>query len=575
VAEPLRTEDPAPRPPLERELPPRDRWSELRHLLLDPERRRLRAVEQKLESGTLQVEDVSRILPEAVTHRGAGDRALSQALGPVVGDAIKASVRRDPQPLIDAIFPVIGPAIRRAIATAFSELVQSVNTSLEHSLTPRGLAWRFEAWRTGKSFGEVVLSHSLVYRVEQLFVIHRESGLLIEHVTWPGVEALSPDMVAGMLTAIADFARDSFKVSRQEGLDSFALGDLTVWVEEGPQATLAAVIRGHAPADYRETMQHAVEAVHRSHAEEIERSAQSGQGFSIRADIIEPCLASQLQAGARRASSWRLIVIASVLLAGLGWCAAPRALQGWRFDRYLAALRAEPGIVVGHTARADGRYVVTGLRDPLAEDPVRLLAAQRLDTAAVAARWEPYVALRPEFIVRRAARAMSTPPTVQLALHGDTLVATGVASKGWRLRAAEVASVVAGVAHFDAARLDDSARIALVERAQVIEREFFTFARASAWLPDGERARADSLAARLRALEADAAPSDWRVVAQVQGAADSVGTEVSNAALRTARAAALWQRLVAGGVNRANLTTASDSSRARRARVTIAILPRS
>jgi OOP family OmpA-OmpF porin len=164
---------------------------------------------------------------------------------------------------VDAIFPIIGPAIRRSIASAFSELVQSINTTVEHSLTPRGLAWRFEALRTGRSFGEVVLSHSLVYRVEQLFLVHRDTGLLVAHLTAPGVKSLSPEMVAGMLTAITDFARDTFEFSRQEGVGSVALGDLTVWTEEGPVASLSAVI-SHAPAAFREEMQRAVEGAPRA-----------------------------------------------------------------------------------------------------------------------------------------------------------------------------------------------------------------------------------------------------------------------------------------------------------------------
>ena len=58
----------------------------------------------------------------------------------------------------------------------------------------------------GDILGEVVLSHSLIYRVEQLFLIHRETGLLIAHETSAGVRVQSPEMVSGMLTAITEAA---------------------------------------------------------------------------------------------------------------------------------------------------------------------------------------------------------------------------------------------------------------------------------------------------------------------------------------------------------------------------------
>ena len=60
-------------------------------------------------------------------------------------------------------------------------------------------------------------------------------------------EVQDADMVSGMLTAIRDFVGDSFKVSEDEGLEALKVGELSVWIEQGPQAVLAAVMRGSAP----------------------------------------------------------------------------------------------------------------------------------------------------------------------------------------------------------------------------------------------------------------------------------------------------------------------------------------
>ncbi|MEL7088239.1 MAG: OmpA family protein, partial [Planctomycetota bacterium] len=133
-------------------------------------------------------EDIAQVLPRAVTLREQQDDQLSRALASTVEGAIQSSVKRNPQPMIDAVFPVIGPAIRKAVADAMAKAVQSLNTTLEHSLSVRSFKWRLEAKRTGKSFAEVVLLHTLKYRVEQVFLIHKESGLLMQHLTAPGVE---------------------------------------------------------------------------------------------------------------------------------------------------------------------------------------------------------------------------------------------------------------------------------------------------------------------------------------------------------------------------------------------------
>ena len=81
-------------------------------------------------------------------------------------------------------------------------------------------------------------------------------------------------MVSGMLTAIRDFAHDSFRVSEDEALETLQVGDVTVWIEQGPYAILAAVIRGTAPRELRTALQEALEYVHAYHGDALrERSA--------------------------------------------------------------------------------------------------------------------------------------------------------------------------------------------------------------------------------------------------------------------------------------------------------------
>ncbi|MEP7383070.1 MAG: hypothetical protein ABI910_15375 [Gemmatimonadota bacterium] len=536
-----------------------DRWQELRDLLITPEQDRLQAIERQLASPALNVEEVARLLPEAVTRRAASDDRLGVALAPVVGEAIRNSVRKDPQPLVDAIFPVMGPAIRRAISNALSELVQSINTSLEHTVSFRGLAWRLEAMRTGRSFGEVVLSRSLVFRVEQLFFIHRETGLLIEHRTATGVEALSPDMVASMMTALGDFARDSFRVSQETGLDSFALGDLTVWVESGPGAILSAVIRGQPPVSLRETLAQASEEVHLAHAADLERFRGSGLAFEVREGILERCLVAQAQE-ARGRGHWRTWLMGAVVLAAIGWCAVPRVLEQRRFDNYLDQVRREPGVVLGSAGREGGRLVVTGLRDPLARDPASFVAAAGLDSTRLDAKWEPYIALRPEFVLRRAQKLLSPAPRTTLRIVGDTLVAEGVAAAAWRLDAQRLALAVPGVAALRMTNLQDSAMVAMRLTADSIEELSVDFPRGSLVPSPGQDANVTALAARIRDLLADGAQGDVTVHVDLVGSADSVGTEQTNAALRAGRAIRMRAALIARGLPAAALLATPDTS---------------
>ena len=86
---------------------------------------------------------------------------------------------------------VIGPAIRRSISEALRALLQNLNRTLDQSFSLKGLSWRIEAWRTGVPFHQILLRNTLIYRVEQVFLIHRDSGLLIQHLAQADVEIVA------------------------------------------------------------------------------------------------------------------------------------------------------------------------------------------------------------------------------------------------------------------------------------------------------------------------------------------------------------------------------------------------
>ncbi|PON17607.1 hypothetical protein C2W62_12365 [Candidatus Entotheonella serta] len=240
-------------------------FDELRQLLLEPEQKEMKRLENRLERWRPDLDGLSRMLPEAFVRRPKPDPALGTALFPTIEEAFKRSVKKNPVALVEAIAPVMMPAIRKAIAQALQGMMQSLNQTLEHSISMRGLGWRWEAMRTGKPFAEVVLLHALIYRVEQVFLVHRETGLLLQHVAADTVEMQDPEAVPGMMTAIQDFVHDAFQVGDDETLETFQVGGLTVWVEQGPKAYLAVLVRGTPPQDIRETLQDTLARIHQEY----------------------------------------------------------------------------------------------------------------------------------------------------------------------------------------------------------------------------------------------------------------------------------------------------------------------
>ena len=112
-----RPEDPAAEPggSTRRDRP----LEELRELILGPFRDRLDRLQHRVDHPPeLRPGEVSRVLPQAVSQSSVRDKRLALALEPITENAIRNSVRRNRQVLVDVLFPVIGPAIRKAVAAA-------------------------------------------------------------------------------------------------------------------------------------------------------------------------------------------------------------------------------------------------------------------------------------------------------------------------------------------------------------------------------------------------------------------------------------------------------------------------
>jgi len=298
---------------------------ELRALIVGPEQRSLAALQARLDDKEGRAEDLAEVLPRVLLQH-AQDPHFTTALTPPIEKAITTSVQRNPKPLADALFPVMGPAIRKAVAAGLAGMVDSLNRTLEHSLSGRSLRWRLEAMRTGKSFAEVVLIKTLLYRVEQVFLIDRKSGLLLSHVWADSTDVQDADMVSGMLTAIRDFVQDSFKVSAGDSLEALKVGELSVWIEPGPRAIVAAVIRGAAPPDFRNRLQEAVESIHLQFGDALESFNGDTAPLADARNTLEACLHAEFRADEKKPRTRGAWIVATVaVLALLLWAASAGA----------------------------------------------------------------------------------------------------------------------------------------------------------------------------------------------------------------------------------------------------------
>ncbi|MEY2488514.1 MAG: hypothetical protein QOC70_456 [Verrucomicrobiota bacterium] len=425
---------------------PLEEFEELRRLLLSREREQLRALSDRLSDKERRSQDIASVLPEAVKmSRERGDQ-LSRALQPAVEGSFKESIGQRPQLFVDALHPIIGPIVRKSVAETLRRLLQSFNQTLEHTFSWRGLKWRWEALRTGRSFAEVVMLRSLVYRVEQLFLIHRETSLSLLHVTGDPATSKDSDMVAGMLSAIQDFARDSFASGEDSVLEEFRVGELQVWIVPGRHAYLAAAIRGNPSLELRAALQETIETVHVLKGSALAEFKGDASAFESLRSELDSCLRAQYATAKENGKSTRawIFIVVMAALAAAGIIVAAQNRSKWK--DFVGRLNAQPGLVVTDARqRWFSPSQVSGLRDASSADPATLARDAGLDPASIRFRWKEYSALDSASVQRRVEQRFAVPEQGRIAVHDGVLEIAGTVPYEWLESVRREATLIPGV----------------------------------------------------------------------------------------------------------------------------------
>jgi outer membrane protein OmpA-like peptidoglycan-associated protein len=216
---------------------------------------------------------------------------------------------------------------------------------------------------------------------------------------------------------------------------------------------------------------------------------------------------------------------------------------------------AQPGIVVTETGERDGKFIVSGLRDPLAPDPEAILRESGFDPARVVSRWQPYQALDPIFMLQRLEASLAPPPGVRLLIAGDRIVAVGSATPVWISRAHTAARLLpSGGPQLDLSQVQNIAEGLFANLRKAIQSHQIRFNTNESLPAPGQDAVLDQLANQIKELTALASIMRATARFRVTGHADNTGPGTLNLSLSMARAGAVVALLKKRGVD-ADLTT--------------------
>ena len=460
----------------------------LRELIIGDQIQKLEELRKRLDDPNLRSQEVSKVLAQALSLAIQRDARVPVALQPIIEDSLRTSVEKDPGLLATALFPIVGQAVRKAVAHAMQQLLDSLNAIFADGLSFKRWRWRLEAIRSGKSFGEIALARSLAYRVEQIYLVHRKTGILLAESSRHSGLMENADLVVGMLTALQDFARDSFTNKKQDDLEVLHIGEFKVWLLHGPLAILAVVVRGRLPQELQARFAAKIEQIHKDFHAQLLAFERDGRPIAGIREGLDGYLLGE--APFERPSHITLKVIAAVVVGLMAAGVVLRVRDDIRWQHFLQALGQEPGITVIDTHHGWSTYSVTGLRDPIAVEPGSLLPGFHLSPSRVSESWQPYLSL-------------------------DSRLA------GMHRLSAEIDSVWKETIHFEL----NSTTIPLYELPHV-----------------------DDVSEEIQQLNADAVSQGKRVRVEIVGHTDHTGAEEHNAELSQQRAETVIQLLEKRGV---------------------------
>ena len=174
--------------------------------------------------------------------------AVARAMGSEMGQAIKNQIEMERDAMVDALYPVIGSTISKYMA----EVVESINDKIDSALSPQGIQRKIKAKLQGVSEAELILKESLPYSVRAIFLIHKTSGLIIQELQPHSENSLESDLLAGMLTAIRNFASDC--ITSDSELDEIDYDSFKILFETAGYCYLAVVINGEPDRQFRDRM---------------------------------------------------------------------------------------------------------------------------------------------------------------------------------------------------------------------------------------------------------------------------------------------------------------------------------
>ena len=265
-----------------------DPFELLRDLLFDEYRQQITRMRREVAEMTTLLDALERQIQD--------EDALIATITPVIAGAIRTNISESRDEMIDALYPIMGRLVQRSVTEAMRDLAHRIDQQMRRTLDFQSLLRRVKARIQGVSEAEMAMRDALPFQVDEIFLIHRETGLLLLHRSRHEDSAQESatdgdsDIISGMLTAINDFTQDAFGRRDEESLNEIQYGGRSILLEAAHLVYVAVVIEGIESSELRNQMREVMVAIEHRHASALRNYDGDATRFRESASLLATLL---------------------------------------------------------------------------------------------------------------------------------------------------------------------------------------------------------------------------------------------------------------------------------------------
>lgn len=227
----------------------------LKDLLFEEEKKKYLELNKQLKDVNLRIDKSlnNRKVPDEEVNQIVGKmvQIMPEKLGPTITHTLKVQIKESRDDVVQALFPIIGQMIKKYVAQEIAVLSEKIDKQFESIFSLDSLQLRLKALFSGTSYSELAIQAASEPSIKEIFIIEEDTGILIASYTREN--ALDQDMVAGMLTAIKIFVKDSFE-EKNQNLEMISYDSFSIYVQNFDKFYIAVAMSGVVSASFKQRL---------------------------------------------------------------------------------------------------------------------------------------------------------------------------------------------------------------------------------------------------------------------------------------------------------------------------------